>query len=196
MTSYDRLLADLAERIDALPRPSIADLFVACAAALMPGFRQWATQRGEETEPLLARALATSRSFALTGEAIEDVQTLLASMEAAPPADEVSSTLAQDCWICADISVRVIADPQFAAGPGIEYALEPIVQRATAKLHGVSQLGSGPEEDSQMEAVLRRSDVTAALSFCSWAVDFLGDRPKLTKDDFAELTGRAIVLMP
>lgn len=200
MTSFDRVLTALAERIDSLPRRSIAALFLACAQALRPGFRRWASHRGRSTEVLLERALASARSFALTGDPSADVHDLLASLEVATPEgdspDEVSSTPAQDSWICADIAIRVIADPQYAAGSGIEYALEPIVQHATERVHGVSQLGSGPDENDQMDKVLRQPDVVEALAFCSWAVDFLNGGDALTDAGIVELTNRAAALAP
>ena len=200
MTSYDRLLMALGERIDSLPKRSISALFLACAEALRPAFRDWAAHRGESTEPLLERAISSARSFAITGQPPADVHELLASVEEATPEGEswhgVPSTTAQDCWICAGIAIRVISDPEYRAGPGVEYALEPVMGRVTERLHGVSQLGSGPDESAQMEEVLRQPEIVEALGFFSWAVDFLGQAKALTDAEIAELTRRAAAIAP
>lgn len=200
MTAFDDVLDDFAERIDRLPRTSTVALFLACASGLLPEFRRWAAHTGQTTEPLAQRALATARAFALTGDIPPDAKELLTSLEQATPEgespDEFSATTAQDFWICVDVGIRVITDPDYQAGTAIEYALEPIVQQATERLFGVTQLGGGPEEDTQMAAILREADVNAALGFCSWVLGFLTERPTLTEPDLAELTNRASTLTP
>ena len=201
MNSYDRILDELQERIDSLPKRSISALFLACAEALRPAFREWAAHRGESTEPLLERAISSARSFAVTGQPPADVHQLLASVEEATPEGEswhgVPSTTAQDCWICADIAIRVIADPEYRAGSGLHYALEPLMGRVTERVHGVSELRGAPGETPQMmDEVLRQPEIVEALGFFSWAVDFLGQAKALTDAEIAELTRRAAAIAP
>ena len=59
---------------------------------------------------------------------------------ATPPGDSpdyYATGNAQDCWICADLCMRVLSEPGFDAGAVIEYALEPVVNAATEELKGV-----------------------------------------------------------
>ncbi|MBB5960653.1 hypothetical protein FHS29_007281 [Saccharothrix tamanrassetensis] len=200
MTVYDEALDDFAERVDRLPRRAVAALFAACAAALVPEYRRWAAHVGASAEPLADRVLAAARGYATTGTAPSGVDTLLAEVEEATPPgespDDYPSTAAQDCWICVDLAIRVIADPDHEPGTGIEYALEPIVQKATERVHGVTEVGSGPDEDAQVAAVLAEPDVAAALDFVTWATGHLAGRPDPTDADLAELDRRAGVLAP
>jgi hypothetical protein len=121
-------------------------------------------------------------------------------MEVATPEgespDAYSSTAAQDCWICADIAVRVMTRPDYSAGSGIEYALEPLLQAETERVHGVSQLGSGPHENEQMSEVLRQPRIVDALGFCDWAVLAMAERGEVTPADLGDLTARARALSP
>ena len=200
MTVFDEALDDLAQRIDRLPRSSIAALFLACADGLLPEFRRWAAHTGQNNETLAQHALAVTRTFALTGNPQPDAENLLASLAQATPEgespDEFSATAAQDYWICVDIGVRIQVDPDYQAGSGIQYALEPLVQAVAERLYGVSDVGSGPDEDAQIEAIVNQPETRAALDFCDWAVGFLAGRPTLTEADLAELTARAAVLTP
>src|SRR5207249_3188730 len=107
---------------------------------------------------------AAARNFG-SGEAdVSEAATLLAALErSTPPGDSpdaVSSTSAQDCWICADVCIRVLVDETYDAGPAIEYALEPVVSAATQDLYGVSQLGSSEDEDARVQAVLAHPTVS------------------------------------
>jgi hypothetical protein len=200
VTAFDDALDDLAERIDRLPRRAVAALFAACADALLPEYRRWAAHVGESAEPLADRVLTAARDFATTGTAAPDAGTILAAVEEATPPgdapDDYSSTAAQDCWICVDLAIRVVTDPDYQAGTGIEYALEPIVQQATERVHGVTQVGGGPDEEAQVAAVLAEPDVTAALDFARWAADHLAANPTPSAADLAELARRAGVLAP
>lgn len=200
MTTLDQRLSELSVEIDRLSAQSASALFVGCARALLPRFNEWAERRGRTTQPLLGRALATASAFALTGVVADDAAELLVSVEAATPEgdspDAVSSTPAQDCWICADIAVRVMTQPGYSAGSGIEYALEPLLQAETERVHGVSQLGSGPSENELMDEVLRQPKVVDAFSFCWWAVSVLAERDEVTPAELEQVTRRAGVLSP
>jgi hypothetical protein len=198
MTQLDTQLSELASRIDSLSRRSLAGLFWACAGALLPEFRAWAAHRGERTEPILTEALSAAYAFAV--RVTTPPQALLAALEASTPEgdspDEVPSTAAQDCWICADIGIRVPLDPSYDAGPAIEYALEPVLVAVTEELFGVSQLGTSDEEEAQVAALLRHPKVAAAVEFCRWATDFLQDQPEPNEADLALVSSRAVVLAP
>jgi hypothetical protein len=108
----------------------------------------------------------------------------------------VSATAAQDCWICADVAIRVLVHDEYAAGPAIEYGLEPVLQRATEELFGVSQVGGGPTENEQTEAIISHPRVSGAVEFLEWATDFLNDRPSPKEDDLELVAQRATVLAP
>lgn len=200
MTALDQHLSQLAVQIDRLSERSASALFVACAKALRPRFTEWVERRGRDSYPLLERALSAASEFVVTGVAADDAAELVIEMEAATPEgdspDSFSSTPAQDCWICADIAVRLMTQDDHSAGFSIEYALEPLLQAETERVHGVSQLGSGPHENQQMDEVLRQPRIVAALDFLTWAVGVLGERVGVTVDQFDELTSRARVLSP
>jgi hypothetical protein len=110
--------------------------------------------------------------------------------------DYYSPASAQDCWICADVCIRVLVDPGYDAGPAIEYALEPAVSRATQELFGVSQVGSGDQEEAQITAVMGHARVAEAIGFCRWAADFLGQRLSPTGDDLSLVGRNAAALTP
>lgn len=101
---------------------------------------------------------------------------------------------AQDCWICADIGIRVLVDKNYKAGPAIEYALEPALSAASEELYGVSQLGTSDEEEEQIRVLLRHRKVAAALEFVRWATDYLQDRPEPAEEDLALVSSRATAL--
>jgi hypothetical protein len=200
MTLLDTELAELAARISTLPKRSLVALFWACSSALVPEFQAWAAHRGERTEPTLREALAAAQQFAVSGTEPASAESLLMALEASTPAgdspDQVSSTAAQDCWICADITIRVLAEPHYDPGPAIEYALEPVLAAATEQLFGVSQLGASDEEDAQLRSVLRHPKAAAAIEFCRWATDFLRHRPAPTEADLSLVSSRASALAP
>jgi len=198
--SLDAELAKLASKIEPLSKRSLVGLFWACANALLPDFQTWAAQRCEQTEPILREAMTAAYGFAVHGRPVSEAALLLAALEASTPAgdspDETSSTSAQDCWICADIGVRVQVDQSYDAGPAIEYALEPVLSAASEELYGVSQIGASRGEEQQVRRLLQHSKVIAALEFCEWATEFLRDRPSPTEQDLALVSSRASKLAP
>jgi len=198
MTPIDAELTELASRIESLSKRSLVGFFWACSGALLPEFQAWAAHRGERTEPLLRFAMAAVHEFAAHGTEPPGAARLLAALEASTPAgdssDDVSSTSAQDCWICADVGIRVLVDRGYDAGPAIEYALEPVISAASEDLYGVSQLGTSDEEEEQVRGLLQHRKVTAALEFCRWATDFLQDRPSPAEEDLTLISSRASVL--
>jgi hypothetical protein len=195
MTPFDAELAGLVVKIESLHKRALVALFWACSGALLPEFRAWASYRGDQRERLLELAISAAREFAAHGTEPLEAADLLAALEASTPAG-VSSTSAQDCWICADVGIRVLVDQGYDAAPAIEYALEPVVSAATEELYGVSQLGTSDDEEEQVRALMEHHKVMAALEFCRWATGFLRARLSPTEDDLQKLSSRASVLAP
>jgi hypothetical protein len=200
VTLLDAELADLASKIRLLSMRSVVGLFWACSGALLPEFQAWAVHREEHTEPLLRTALAAAHEFAAQGTGVPRARSLLVALEGSTPSgvspDEVSAASAQDCWICADVSIRVQVDHGYDAGLAIEYALEPVISAASETLYGVSQIGTSDQEQEQIRVLLQHPKVVAALEFCHWATGFLNGRPSPVEDDLALLSSRASALQP
>jgi hypothetical protein len=127
VTRFGDWLSEMATRIDQLTTRSKVALFIACAHALLPGYRHW---------------------LALAKQANN------------------------------------------------EAVAEPLTQATSERLYGVSDVGSGSEEDAQIRAILHEPDMSAALDFVTWAVDHLTDRAAPSGDDLSELTSRAVVIAP
>lgn len=200
MIALDRVLEGLESRVNALSREGQVALFAACCRALLPEFQSWSAHRGEATGPLLDAALQAAEEFAVSGREPSQAQQLLQALEEDTPPGEspdmVPSTFAQDCWICADVCIRVIVDSSYNAGSAIEYALEPMMTMATEHLFGVSQIGSGEREEAQCALIMSHPPVVAAIDFCRWATDYLSRAPRPIADDLALVRSRAIVLDP
>jgi hypothetical protein len=200
MTAYDATLDDLADRIRKLSTRAVVGLFWACSTALLPEAEAWAEHRGEQVDPALARGLAAARQFAAAGAQPPHSGQLLHALALSTPSsdspDYYPSASAQDCWICADVCMRVLVDPGYDAGPAIEYALEPVVTTATQELLGVSQAGSGDQEEAQVKAVVAHPPVAEAIRFCRWASDYLRERPSPSEDDLAAVVTTAAALTP
>lgn len=200
MTVYDAALNDLADRIRRLLERALVGLFWACSTALLPEARAWAEHWGEQVDPALQRGLAAAYQLAASGALPDDPAQLLHALEnSGPPGqspDYYSPASAQDCWTCADVCMRVLADPGYDAGPAIEYALDPVVSMATQELFGVSQVGGGDQEEAQIRAVMGHPRVAEAIRFCRWASDFLGERASPTADDLSRVERNAAVLTP
>lgn len=200
MTILDSELDELSDRIGALSRRAVSAFFVACGRALLVEYERWAAHRGESHEDLLRLALAAAAGYAAGGTGILDGERLLAELVAATPPgdspDAVSSTFAQDCWICADCAVRNAIDDAFDAGPCVEYALEPLIQTVSQHLFGCSQVGSSNEEEAQMHQLVSDARFSQAIDFCDWAIGRLTSNPEPSPAELDELTARASVLVP
>lgn len=198
MSSLDTELSELAARIESLPTRGVVGLFWACAIALLPRFQEWAVRRHVRTESLLQSALQAAYEFAASGSDAAVSEELLAALEASTPEgqslDDFPSTSAQDCWICADIGVRVLVDRSYSPGPAIEFALEPVLTAASEELFGVSQVGSSDQEETQLSELMRHEKVRNAIEFLRWATDFLGNRPTPTPEELMLVSSRAVSL--
>jgi hypothetical protein len=200
MSAYDAALDDLAARIRDLSIRALAGLFWACSTALLPEAEAWAQHRGEQVNPALAQGLSAAYQLAAAGAQPPDPGQLLHALEISTPpgdsADYYCSGSAQDCWICADVCIRVLVDSGYDPGPAIEYPLEPIMAAATQELFGVSQVGSGDQEEAQIRAIMAHPRVAAAITFCQWATEFLHERPLPTQEDLAAVARNAAALTP
>ena len=200
MTAYNTALDDLADRIRKLSTRALSGLFWACSTALLPEAVAWAEHWGAQPDPALAQGLAAAYQLAVTGAPPPDPRQVLQRLEATAPfgesRDYYSPGNAQDCWICAAVSIRVLADPSYDACRAIQYALEPVVAMATQELFGVSQVGSGDQEETQVIAIMSHPRVAEAISFCQRASDFLRERPSPDEEDLAELVRTATALAP
>jgi len=199
MTPLDRELVALASKIDSLSKRSVVGLFWACSTALLPEFQAWAAHRGEQTEPLLRAAMTVAYEFAAHGTEPPRATPLLAELEASTPPgespDAFSSQSAQDCWICADVSIRILVE-SYDPGPAIWFALEPLISVVSEELYGVSQIGASDEEEEQVRVLLQQRKVAEALEFLRWATEFLQGHSSPTDDDLALVRSRASALSP
>jgi hypothetical protein len=191
---------DLAGRIRRLPTRPVVGLFWACSTVLLPEAEAWAEHWGQQQEPALQQGLAAAYQLASTGARPRDAARLLQALaDSMPPgescADGYPTGRAQDCWICADVCMRVLVDPGFDAAPVIWYPLEPVIGMTTEELYGVSQLGSTAPE-AQLRAVVDHPRVAGAVGFCRWASDFLRQRPSPTADDLTAVARNAVALAP
>lgn len=167
MSTYGDKISRLGDEVTALPQRSRAQLFVALARALRPGFDRW------NVDPVRANALddalRAAADFAATSTSPANSTGLLAAMEALTPEgdglDVLLSTTAQDCWICADAALRAAAGDPYATGDALWYAVEPQLQHVTEDLFGVTELGDGPALDAQEREVRADPRVEAALEF-------------------------------
>lgn len=200
MTDLDSVLAELTGRIRPMAKRSVVSLFWSCASALLPEFEAWAAHRNVTTASILNEALEAGYRYAVLEVEPVEARSLLQALERSTPAgdspDHVSSTAAQDCWICADVAIRVLVDANYDAAPAIEYALEPVLVYATQELFGVSQVGSGEREAAQIREILGHPAVGLGIEFCRWATEFLSHRPSPTVEDLALLRSRAVALVP
>jgi hypothetical protein len=201
LTALDALIDELAGGIAGLTPRSVVALFSSCALALLPEFRRWAAHTGA-SEELLQRALAVADRFAVAGTAparaglAELLEDFAASTPPGESPDAVVSTFAQDCWICADACVRVLVEDSYTAGVAIEYALEPVVSTASQRLFGVSQVGSGDQEERQIRTILADPAVVAAAEYLRWAIATLAERPAPTAEELALVRARFHALAP
>jgi hypothetical protein len=194
----DARLERLEVGIGGLSSRAQAALFHTCAVALSPLYEAWAQAGGMEHVPLLKQVIAHGRAYALGGALNESATRLLREMErAAPPGEaigSVDSTLAQDAWICADASLRVVVQPASHPGDWLEYALNPLIVSVTEDLYGVAQLGSG--EDDRDRAVLGDPRVTAAIERLDWAVSELRGKDAVSERELSDLLEGLKVLVP
>jgi len=198
MTRLDSVLADLAVRIRGMSIRGQAALFWACSEALVDAFLEWADRTGSDTAQVLRSGQLATYGFVTLGVESTDAIELLSEFEEKAPfgesIDMIPSTTAQDCWICADVGIRVWVSESYDPGPAIEFALEPILGTVTEELFGFTQVGSGPSEEMQIEAVLQDERIVRVLDFMNWATNRLGVEPD--DEALAELRERGRVLLP
>jgi hypothetical protein len=199
MRVYDQILADLAAGISALPPRNATLLFAAAAKALQPEYQAWAAHSRAPSGMLLERALTVAFELVLVGRADVDLVELLDDIEGATPGespDWFPSTNAQDCLICADVAIRVNVDRSFAAGPVVEYALEPVLQAASERLFRVTSLGGGPDEQAQEAILLDDDRVVGAIASVRDAITLLRRIPEPDQATVDEICAGMLALCP
>lgn len=148
MSPFEDVVDGLAERIDGLPAPAQAALFLAGARALDAGRRAWASAagRGDRDDVFDAGCSAAEAAVRRPGTAVDP--TLLAAVDATTPhgpTDVDGFTAAQDCWICLGTALTAARGDGGAAG-STWYLLEPLLQATSERLFGATDVGSQDEE--------------------------------------------------
>ena len=204
MSSLEDILGDLSRGVGALSDRATSALFAAAAAALQPAFVEWASldDKGGKHNvriPLLEQAIEIGFELARSGATEADLVDILQRLEWITPGrvrSAASSTAAQDCLICADVALRVHVEPDFARGPVIEYALEPILLSATERVATVPTPDDGSDPPARADALLEDSRVLAAVEFMWFAIMRLRSKPDPAAATIDEIRKRAKVLMP
>jgi hypothetical protein len=216
VSSLDDILGDLSRGVAALSTRATSALFAASASALAPAFQSWATRSDNVEEhkasvPILERAIEIGFELARTGTTQADIPALLQRLEwITPMPDDTAgptrkesdqeakavSTAAQDCLICADVAIRVHVEPDFSAGPVIEYALEPLLLAETRRIEAEPDQGDGEEHPAAADALLGDTRVMAAVGFMWFAIMRLRSKPEPDPAAIDEIRTRAGVLMP
>lgn len=199
MTKYDELLQRLGGGINLLPLRARTAVFLACGRALLGEYEGWAAPHdiGRRIIQLVDEAC---EGFVLRGELPPDAVPLLAQLASVTPEGDAengrSATAAQDCWICYDTALRSASDSSFEPGVCVEYALQPVSEAVAERLFSVSQIGSGPDEDSQVDLLVNDPQLKAAAEFCELAITELEDAARLTRAGLARLVSGATALVP
>jgi hypothetical protein len=204
VSSLDDILSDLSRGVDTLSTRAASALFAASAAALLPAYIEWAKadRAGNDRAggiPILERSIEIGFELARSGTSEADLPSFLQRLEWITPGrgrSTTASTVAQDCVVCADVAIRVHVEPQFARGAVIEYALEPILLAATARVAAepVPDDGSGPP--TAADALLEDAQVLAAVEFMWLAIMRLRSRVDQDPAAIDEIRLRAAVLLP
>ena len=97
--------------------------------------------------------------------------------------------------MCADICVRLMLG-DYAPSLALWYALEPLLQSATLRLFGASDVGSGEHEEEQRRAILATDEVRDATAFFAWATDSLLSSPPRSPEELGRLQSRARAIAP
>ena len=168
MTAFDRLLEELRAELQRLDHSATAAFFLLCGRALRPLYRAWLERTGsEDRSPLLDGVAEAVAGWTEAHLGAADASELLVDVEQATPSGEaidgVPAVGAQACWICHDVALRQLIQPDFDAGPCVEYALEPLTASVSERLFGVSQIGAVPDEDRQAMAIVDDDRIQAAV---------------------------------
>lgn len=189
MTVLDRQLEQLAALINALSRRSQAALFWA-ASTVHSESVSWRSEERDEMRTLLLEAQDAAYAFCLGGSPVDRAGALLDGLDRPLP----ENVVAQSSWICADAALRIVVDVTFESGMSIEYALEPVIGRASEELFGFWQVGSSEVEDEQVAEIMAHPDVVNAVEFCRWAVRELAVSGAPSAAVLADIRARAAVL--
>lgn len=195
MNAIDRWVASVGERLDALDKNAASAFFLASASALRGEYQLWAEHTRTSTaeiDDLIAIALALCFGGKLLGNEAAILNRLDRGVPDGENKDFFSSTSAQDCWICLDVSLRtLLAD--YSPGSGFWYCVEPVLQAETEALFGFTELGS-EDLGGETELIFESEKLKVVREYCDFALELL-DRG-LNKINFSVLLDRAAVLRP
>jgi hypothetical protein len=178
LSPFDSAIEILAGRIDSLAR-DLQIVFFACAAeALVPRYLDWCADAGVEMrDGLLLNALDESRRI-VGGYRSANGRSLLEQLAAAAPAEPTDAawfTAAQDCWICADTSLRISVEG-YKAADATWFVLEPLFQKVSEDLFGFSQASTEMQDESE-ELVLQNARLVAAIAAVDEAISIFSSGP-------------------
>jgi len=203
VSSLDEILGDLSRGVNALSARAASAVFASSAGALLPAYRAWAgTDDSDERRARLGalqRAIDVGFELAQTGQSQADLPKILRSLESITPHLRLttpSATAAQDCVVCADLAIRLHVEDDFACGPVIEYALEPVLLSA---MHRIGPAGArGPDGDAMdvADALLADPAVMGAVEFLWFAIMRLHTHAEPARSTIEEIRTRAAVLLP
>jgi hypothetical protein len=128
--------------------PRAQALFFSCAAHALLG------ERADDVDD----ALAAAYEFAVIGRVPDEVQQMLAGLDALQASLDEVDLVGRDALICADIALRLTYGG-FNAHDGVWYVLEPQFQATSQRLFGFTDVGS--EREGRDEAIALR-DATLA----------------------------------
>jgi len=197
MTAFDDLTTELATDLNKLDQAASVLFFAAVASVFLPSYRAWAEVSESQGGLLLEEALEAGRHYAFFGSVVENGNVILSQLEANTPdasesaEDAALITIAQDCWICADIALRIPLEG-YLPGDGAWYVLEPVFQAVSRRLFGVDDVGS---EDAELlePGVVSDLRLRQAVAACREAVSTLKASRHLTDRDAARI---ARILLP
>lgn len=197
---WDDVLDQLSAALDRLP-PKRQAVFAALAAAgLSPAFREFMRDTGTCEPRLLDRAVGLVIDEIADG-ASDEARQLAVTLETCTPHDEdADHALLGAAQSAASAAVAALRARYFDEGVDpalVEQILDPAVEQATQREHGVVQLGSGEEEKAWFQRLPREPEVAAAVQFCGTCLADLAVVDRFPSSDvLQDFKLRSSVLLP
>lgn len=189
MSPFEAIAHRLGIALQSLSKRAQVAVLLCSARAFMPQYLEWSAWGGDDDQSgLLGEALDVAAAFAV-GVGGPSAEGLLTLVEAAIPVDTSDVpgfTTAQDCWICADLALRVSLGA-FAVEDAAWYILEPIFQSTSERLFGVSDVGSQAQGHAEAE-VLSDPVVLSAVGAVEGVIELLTSRPSPDVGDLDHIT--------
>ncbi|MBF1646582.1 MAG: hypothetical protein HXO54_01250 [Rothia dentocariosa] len=191
MKAYDRLIDSLAVDINALPVSGQVMLFYSAAEAFVHGADL--SRLSVKEREVTAFSLRAAKSLVANNDAAASTaQEILRGLDRPMPENNI---LVEYAWMCLDTTTRIIADPGYRPGVLVESILQPAVISATERLFGVSQIGSGPEEEAQTLHILHEPEVQRTVDFCIHAIHQLSKTNNYAQA-FQQLRAQTAAIVP